>query len=477
MSKHLSAVLVALPLILQIFNNSFGQKSEIEITIDAATASAAIQGRTTDATSRNFSILREYAGTPNLAARVSNIILEDNLGRSVAFKQFIPGEYVAESDFSSWRYLMKLAPSAFASSAAHTSWIGSDSALLFAQDLLPTFVTARGASTLVKVNAPPGWQVFGDLSAGSQPASSGAMFLSKSARVIDISPSDSSLRMVVTGEWKFTDQQAAAFFKEIYGEYSKLFGGSPTKAANLFLVPFPTKVAPGDWEADTRGNTVTVVSSDMPFGTQSIQRLHEQFRHEIFHLWIPNGLKLSGNYDWFYEGFALYESLKLGVSLNRIRFDDYLDTLGRAMTIDSMMSDRGSLLDASNARSANNTIIYARGMLAAYLADIEILKRSRGKQDIVDILRTLFQANRATSEHQDGNNAVLSAIDSNVVREFVSGSRSVDWNQVSNELGIEAAVRPGSITLAVTAKPSSAQKRLLDKLGYNNWRKLPVGSK
>ena len=110
MSKHLSAVLLAFPLILQIFNNSFGQKSEIEITIDAATASAAIQGRTTDATSRNFSILREYAGTPNLAARVSNIILEDNLGRSVAFKQFIPGEYVAESDFSSWRYLMKLAP-------------------------------------------------------------------------------------------------------------------------------------------------------------------------------------------------------------------------------------------------------------------------------------------------------------------------------------------------------------------------------
>ena len=42
---------------------------------------------------------------------------------------------------------------------------------------------------------------------------------------------------------------------------------------------------------------------------------------------IPNDVNLSGNYDWFYEGFALYQSLKLAVGLNRIRFEDFLDTL------------------------------------------------------------------------------------------------------------------------------------------------------
>ena len=476
MSKHFSAVLLALPLILQIFNNSFGQTSEIEITIDPAGSSAAIRGQTTQQNTHNFSIIGEYAGTPNLADRVSDIVLEDNQSRSVAFKQFIPGEYVAEREFVKWRYRMKLAPLASTTSAAHTSWITSDSALLFARDLLPAFAISDAAAVRVKVNATTGWQVYGDLENGEVP-SKRVVFLTKTARATDVSDSGSSLRLVIAGNWKFSDQQAADFLEEIFSQYAKIFGGTPGKTANVFLLPFPTAVSPGNWEGDTRGNNIVVISSDMPFGTQSIQRLHEQLRHEVFHLWFPNGVKLSGNYDWFYEGFALYESLKLGVALNRLRFDDYLDTLGRAMTIDSMLSDRRSLLDSSNARAANNTVIYARGMLAGYLADIERLRRSNGQQDLSNILRNIYQANRISPQAMDGNKAVLSGIDSNAVTSFVDGGRSVDWNNVSNAVGIEATVRPGSTTLAVTAKPTSSQKRLLNKLGYNNWRKLPVGSK
>ena len=171
---------------------------------------------------------------------------------------------------------------------------------------------------------------------------------------------------------------------------------------------FPSRCSVGTWEADTRGSTITIVSSDMPFKTQSLQRLHEQLRHEIFHLWIPNGVNLSGNYDWFYEGFALYQSLKVGVAVNRIRFEDMLDTLSRAYNIDSMQSQKLSLIDASKNRwNGSNTQVYARGMLVAFLCDLALLEKSKGKLSTDDLLRDLYEAHRPTAPRQDGNAAVL----------------------------------------------------------------------
>jgi predicted metalloprotease with PDZ domain len=140
---------------------------------------------------------------------------------------------------------------------------------------------------------------------------------------------------MMSSQWLFSDEEAERMVSEVYKEYTKLFRQDPLSGARISLAKFPRDVKPGDWEAETRANNVTIISSDMPFKTQSLQRLHEQLRHELFHLWIPNGVNLTGNYDWFYEGFALYQSLKLAVALNRIRFEDFLDTLSRAHTIDN----------------------------------------------------------------------------------------------------------------------------------------------
>jgi predicted metalloprotease with PDZ domain len=112
----------------------------------------------------------------------------------------------------------------------------------------------------------------------------------------------------------------------------------------------------------------------------------------MFHLWIPNGVNLTGNYDWFYEGFALYESLKLAVRMNRIGFADFLDTLSRAHTIDSAQSQRISLIQASaNRFGGSNTQVYARGMLVAFLTDLAMLQQSKGKKSVDDLLRDLYR--------------------------------------------------------------------------------------
>ncbi|MGQ0543343.1 MAG: hypothetical protein ACT4O9_16095, partial [Blastocatellia bacterium] len=232
--------------------------------------------------------------------------------------------------------------------------------------------------------------------------------------------------------------------------------------------------SPGNWEAETRGSNVTIISSDMPFKSQSLQRLHEQLRHELFHLWIPNGVNLSGNYDWFYEGFALYTSLKIGVLTGRIRFEDFLDTLLRAHTIDNFQTSRTSLIDLSGSRlSGANTTVYARGMLVAFLCDIEILKRSRGKLDVWTTVSTIYEKHRLPAQSTDGNEAVIALIGlPDITNRYVKGAEKIDWRTNLKDAGIESDENAGRTELKVTAKPNGRQKDLLEKLGYNAWRKL-----
>jgi len=252
----------------------------------------------------------------------------------------------------------------------------------------------------------------------------------------------------------------------------------------VILSNFPAASSPGRWQAETRGNNVTIISSDMPFKSQSVQRLHEQLRHELFHLWIPNGVNLTGNYDWYYEGFALYESLKMAVGLNRIRFEDFLDTLSRAHTIDSAQTaGRTSLIQLSSNRfSGANTQVYARGMLVAFLCDLALLEQSRGKRSIEDVLRELFAKHRKPATPVDGNSAVLALLKSNpnvvsIVEKYVEGPDKLEWASELNAAGVED-IDGGPLTnLRVKEKLSGRQKALLDKLGYNNWRKLSPTSK
>src|SRR5690606_8107114 len=207
----------------------------------------------------------------------------------------------------------------------------------------------------------------------------------------------------MAGKWHFTTSEAAEMTAEIIGDYTEVFGGVPAGEIEVNLLPFPAGANHGTWQAETRGRTVTIVSADMAFRTQSLQRLHEQLRHELFHLWIPNGVNLTGNYDWFYEGFALYQSLRMAVGVNRIGFNDMLSTLSRAHAIAERQS--GSLLEASKTRWApGGTEVYARGMFTAFLTDLAMLTSSGGKQSVEDLLKEIY-SRHSHGESVDGNEA------------------------------------------------------------------------
>ena len=490
MSKYFRSFLLifaAFLQILQFFTKTDAQDIEATIKIAANSGTLAnVEGRfVKEHVGKKMPFALDSAGISGLGERISDVRFARD-GKTIAFRQIVAGEYLAESDFLAWSYKVDLTSNKKWSAAAHLSWLEKDGGVIMLDDLLPQFGNWRGSLKLT-FDVPLGWKILTTerrVAPGSfeiDNIQKAVFYIGSDRREKDLSSGNVLLKLNVSGDWLFSDEEAAAMAMSIFKAYERLFGMAPATELQIGISKFQNPVSVGNWEAETRGRNVTIVSSDMPFKSQSLQRLHEQLRHEIFHYWIPNGVSLSGNYDWFYEGFALYQSLKLGVAVNRIKFDDMLDTLSRAYDIDRLQSRKLSLIDASKNRWAGaNTQIYARGMLVAFLCDLALLDQSKGKRSITALLRELYEHHRPPNAAQDGNAAVLALLRSHaelipLIDRNITGFESIDWTALLKAAGLEAEVRDQLTNLKVTAKPSSRQKDLLDKLGYNSWRKLSAG--
>jgi len=450
---------------LQIFTEARAQDVEVRIDVDGSGRSAKVSGKVLQGdrkNERNFVFKKSVPGEPRLAERVSGVLLDGALPR-----QLMAGEYLAGSSFSSFAYSVNLKQPTASAALAHSSWIGDQAGILNLDDLLPQFApSGKKVSANVRLELPAEWTsdvgnefVVNDLSRS-------VMMVGKGIRRVD---TGGSLALYVSGDFQFQTDEAAKIAREVFDEYSKMLGGLPRKDYRIILMKLPPSAGFGSWEAGTVGSTVTIVTGDATFASTALQRLHEQLRHEIFHLWMPNALNLRGDYAWFYEGFALYQSLKLGVRVNRIRFDDFLDTLSRAYTIDANAKPRLPLTSPA----VDPTVRYARGMLVAFLIDLQFLANSRGRSDVTTILRTIFQTHGEKSEPTDSTEVLKTVIGQNAILDrYVFGADAIEWTGQLAAAGIESKQTGRTTTLSTAAKPNGRQKEILDRLGYNNWRKL-----
>jgi predicted metalloprotease with PDZ domain len=72
-----------------------------------------------------------------------------------------------------------------------------------------------------------------------------------------------------------------------------------------------------------------LLSGRAPSKVAALSRLSVPLTHELFHLWVPNALALEGDYDWFYEGFTMYQAMRAAGRLNLLTFEDFLNSIGR----------------------------------------------------------------------------------------------------------------------------------------------------
>ena len=89
---------------------------------------------------------------------------------------------------------------------------------------------------------------------------------------------------------------------------------------------------------------------------------------------------------------------------------------------------------------------------------------------------------RPPAAPQDGNAAILGMFGSSkelapIAEQYITGTNAIEWKEYLRSIGAEAVAIHGATRLVVKQKLSSRQKKLLDKLGYNNWRKLSQGNK
>jgi hypothetical protein len=417
----------------------------------------------------------DAASVSGLADRVTNIRLFAN-GENVAYRKISAGTFMSEREFDSWAYDIDISEGDRRNGIAHISRLNSGYGVLMLDDLLPS--TGQKSSASVRFVLTDGQKVLAAVKANHSgifevPDVENAVFvIGNDWRFIGSPGTEPTI--AVRGKWHFSDEELAAFTTEVFRYYTKLFGGSPGGEKLVVISPFFLQNGYGSWEADTRGRTVNILLSDTAFATQSKQRLHEILRHEIFHLWLPNSVSLNGNYAWFYEGAALYASLKAAVLLNRIRFDDMLDTLSRAYRIETSASEPLSLI-AMSARSwsGSSSRLYARGMITAFLCDVEMLNASGGRRSFEKLLRDIYQDHKEGGPARDATDAILSLMGQYaelrpVISSYVSGGERLNWLSTIAKAGLEE--NGGKLT--VSGRLNGKQKARLDELGYNAWRRV-----
>jgi hypothetical protein len=457
------------------------QTLNVRITINSlAPPRAQVEGFRADATT-TWTFRDSYAGISGLDGRLENLSFTDSNDVRVSARRLAPGHYVTERAATKFSYQIKLDPPRVVSEAAHVSWLANEHGVLMLGDLLPLPLT----DARVKFNLPAKWSLASAETTTAHHefnianAEDALFFVGQNLRERRRRANSLEFAFVTTGQWAFDDEDASEAVEEILVEHSKITGIRPRGRALIVLTPFPTNTGANMWSAETRGRTVFFLSGRLPSATAALAQLNVPLTHELFHLWVPNALAFDGEYDWFYEGFTLYQSMRVGMRLGYLSFHDYLNALGRAF--DGYNAARGreeiSLLEASRRRWTGATpLVYNKGMLVAFLYDLTLRTQTSGKRSLDDAYRELFRRYGATDKRRNANDAITEILSSapgmqNLIRQHVHGASQLDAATLLTPFGLQT--EPGGVRTRISVAPSlnRAQRDLLRGLGYNEGRR------
>ena len=434
---------------------------------------------------KTWSFLNYYAGIAGLGERIENLKLMDRNHAPIAVRKLAPGEYVAENAASRFSYEVKLEAPLEISDSAYISWIGSERGLFMPADLLPQLAN-EGSSTTdkvkLKIDLPAGWKI----ASSQEPVAEGAFQLADASRAVFFVGRDLrerrarvnaiELKLVTSDQWAFSDTEAVSVASAILKEHAGTLGDKTRRSATIILTQFPRAVSSDRWSAETRGEAVVLLLGAAPTKMTGLSQLNFILGHELFHLWIPNSLALDGSYDWFYEGFTSYQSLRAAVKLQHIAFQDYLNALARAYDayLSARERDSLSLIEASRRRwTSDSQIVYRKAMLVAFLYDLKLRQRTKSERSLDDAYKYLFRHHAAGKDRVEGNRAVLTSLNSpqdmrDFTGHFIESASAIDLAQEVTPFGLRVEHFGSSHRLRVADSLNKEQRALLRKLGYNN---------
>ncbi|HYV12519.1 MAG TPA: hypothetical protein VE980_16590, partial [Pyrinomonadaceae bacterium] len=358
----------------------------------------------------SWSFRNAYAGILGIAERIEDFRATDAEARKAAV-----GEYRSERKSRVISYTVKLPPPTLAD-VSHVSWLTGDRGVLMLADLLP--VEIRSVSVLFVL--PDDWTVgssfLRDIHGQYEvvEAEKALFLIGKALRTSSTTVDGMPLDVVISGKWRFKDREALERATKVMETYLALTGFHLREKPVIIIAPLPIKDHKTDWKAETRGPTVVLLMNpDAGFKLWKSQ-LTVIFTHEVLHLWVPNSLKLEGDYDWFFEGFTLYTALRTALDLRVIDFKEYFAALGRVYDQYRAHPDTLSLIEESERRWASTgSQVYLKGMLVAFLYDLLVRKETGGQRSLANSYRDIFIG--GLTDGADGNDAIINVLGSTPV--------------------------------------------------------------
>src|SRR5262249_29398535 len=175
-----------------------------------------------------------------------------------------------------------------------------------------------------------------------------------------------------------------------------MVGGRPAGGSLVPLPPFSPPPNGLGSSAITRGRTSVVMLNPSNDAAAPFDHYRRHLAHEMFHFYLPNAFRVRENFDWFWEGAVRYIALVTLARLQLINLREYLDAIGAEYEAYwfNPLRNQVSLIAASPEKfssAASYDLIYRKGMLVAALYDLELRWQSRGKLNLADVMRSLYQ--------------------------------------------------------------------------------------
>lgn len=435
---------------------------------------------------RTWVFRNTYAGMVGMGERVENFSLMSAQNESVPVRKTAPGEYEAAQEATRFRYEVRVEAPLFTTDSAYISWLTPERGFLMLGDLLPREAARVGIAAepfTIELALPQSWTVFSNeagIEAGRfvvKDRDAARFFVGKDLRERRSRAGSMNFSLVIAGDWAFSDEEVAEAARNILKEHERTMGGpAAPSGVMLMLSPYPRSMGAERWSAETRGTSVLLLAGRQPSKLAALTLLSTPLTHELFHLWVPNALSLEGSYDWFYEGFTLYQAMRAGMRLGLLTFDDYLRAMGRANDIYLSASDRDkwSLLEASERRWTGATaLIYNKGMLAAFLYDLHLRGQSGGKRSLDNVYRELFRLYGRMGVRREGNPALIAALGGEAgemrdfVRRYIESPAQIDLKSALSAYGLQLVPSGARTHIQVSDSLKREQRDLLRQLGYN----------
>ena len=467
-----------------------GAVAQIErVTVEVVPESATAKIQLFSTSRKSWSFPDTYANLVGLGKRVGNFQALDIPGARNSVREMAPGHFELGAPASSVSYEVDLSSPTRATDTAFVSWLTRERGILRLSDLLPIRFPDPGNASrdiFVEITTPQGWGAYSDeevtatLAYRFDDPDSAVIVVGKNVRRAVQTVSGKLFKLLIEGQWAFSDQEGMDVLLKTVQFHSEV-GELPCNQVTLVLSTFPGGSATSNtWSAETRGCNVTLLLGKVPSKTAALGQLGNALTHELFHLWIPNGVKLMGDYDWFYEGFTMYEAARAAVRLGLVTWPEFLNAIARAH--DGSMSTVApplSLIDASKQRwTVGASSVYSKAMVVAFLYDLNLRNQTGGKRSLDDVYRRILRAHGrafgAQSADADGNAAAMAALRAELslpgfVERFITVPVSIELTKELAPFGlrVEKLLRTH---ISVADSATKRQRDLLKQLGYNEPR-------